>query len=388
MKDSLQEYGVGMKRTAFSTLCLTLILTAQAWAQGQISTALPSAKEDSRFSAEWRLRLAGSDINDERSQSKLVDIRTDIKTKYLLSHSLMLDIQPSLRMQSGQTQSVDGADKAENKILLNQAAAHYLPFSSLRLSAGALNQRSMHTDILVDNIAFPAARMEALMKLGATKTSLSLETAIPTSTSLSTNTKELESTPSLNTASLKFQIQTARNLFWKISAGYFAFNNLPSAVAQQSNLLGNEVEKISEAQYAFIHKFEGIEASTELQFPVLTSLDLKAGAEYLQNQKAPSDQNTATRYYANAEIHFSKNLDLVVEGSYFSVAPEAAVAYFNAGGFETNRIGYSAESYLSFKKEGFNIGVKYTDAEVMFTRDPQSREKTLMIKLETSYANI
>nr|BFD67269.1 hypothetical protein HAGR004_22910 [Bdellovibrio sp. HAGR004] len=377
-----------MRRTAISTLCLTLILTAQTWAQGQISAVLPETKEQSRFSAEWRLRLQGYDIHDDRSQAKLVDIRTDIKAKYLLHRSLQLDIQPSLRLQSGQTQSVDGADKAENKILLNQAAAHYLPFSFLRMSAGALNQRHMHTDILVDSIAFPAARLEGLMKLGNTKTTLGMETAIPTSTSLSTNTKDLEATPSLNTASVKFQWQAARNLYWKASAGYFIYNNLPSAVAQKSNLLGNEVEKISEAQYTFMYKYEGIEASAELEFPVFSLLDIKAGAEYLQNQKAPSDQNTATRYFLAGEIHFSKDMDLVVEGSYFSIAPEAAVAYFNASSFETNRVGYSAESYLAFKKEGFNVGVKYTDAEVMYQREPQSREKTLMIKLETSYANL
>lgn len=377
-----------MKRTALSTLCLTLILTTQGWAQGQISTALPETKERSRFSAEWRLRLAGSDIKDQRSQSKVVDIRTDIKAKYLLGKSLHLDLQPSLRLQSGQTQSVDGADKAENKILLNQAAAHYLPFSFARLSAGALNQRHMHTGLLVDSLAFPAARLETMFRAGNTRTGVAFESAIPTSTSLSTNTKDLEPTPSLNSAALKFQWQAARNLYLKTSAGYFIYNNLPSSVAQQSNLLGNEVAKISEAQYAFVYKYEGYEASLEVAFPVFSLMDLKLGAEYLQNTKAPSQENSATRYFAAGEFELTGNMDLVVEGSYFSVAPEAAVAYFNAGGYETNRVGYSAESYLSFKKEGFNLGVKYTDSEVMFNRDPQSREKTLMIKLETFYANI
>lgn len=377
-----------MKRTALSTLCLILILTAQGWAQGQISTALPETKESSRFSAEWRLRLAGSDVKDERSQSKVVDIRTDIKAKYLLGKSLHLDLQPSLRLQSGQTQSVDGADKAENKILLNQAAAHYLPFSFVRLSAGALNQRHMHTGLLVDSLAFPAARIEAMARAANTRTGLAVESAIPTSTSLSTNTKDLEPTPSLNSAALKFQWQAARNLYLKTSAGYFIYNNLPSSVAQQSNLLGNEVAKISDAQYAFIYKYEGYEASLEVAFPVFSLMDIKLGAEYLQNTKAPAKENSATRYFAAGEFELNGNMDLVVEGSYFSVAPEAAVAYFNAGGYETNRVGYSAESYLSFKKEGFNLGVKYTDSEVMFNRDPQSREKTLMIKLETFYANI
>ncbi|WP_374030092.1 hypothetical protein [Bdellovibrio bacteriovorus] len=376
-----------MKRFGLTCICLILILTAQAGAQGQNSTALSTAKQD-KFSAEWRLRLAGSDTQDDRSQSKLVDIRTDINAKYLLHSSLQLDIQPSLRLQSGQTQSVDGADKAENKILLRQAAAHYLPISFFRVSAGALNQSHLHTGLLLDPIAFPAARAEGLLRAGGTRTSLVIETAIPTSTSLSTNTKDLEATPSLNSAALKFSWQTAANLYWKTTAGYWVYNNLPSAVAQQSRLLGNEVNKISDAQYAFINKYEGLEAATEIEFPVFTLLDVMVGAEYLVNQKAASDMNSAYRYYLGTDIHATKNMDITIKGGYFSVAPEAAVAYFNASGFETNRVGYSAEGSLSFKKEGFNIGVKYTDAEVMFSNAIQSREKTLMIKLETFYANI
>ncbi|MEK2645885.1 hypothetical protein [Bdellovibrio sp. BCCA] len=377
-----------MKRTAISTVCLIMILTAQTWAQGQISTALPETKKESKFSAEWRLRLSGSDVHDEQSQAKIVDIRAEIKAKYLLSSSLQLDIQPTLRLQSGQTQSVDGADKPENKITLNQAAAHYLPFQGLRLSAGALNQRHMHTQLLMDNLAFPAARMEGLLKYGNFKSSLALESAIPTSTSLSTNTKELEATPSLNGAALKLNWQAAKNLYWKTTAGYFVFNNLPSAVAQQSRLLGNEVDKISDAQYAFTNKYEGIEASTEFEFPVFSVLDLNIGGEYVMNQKAVSKDNQAYRYYANGEVHLTKNMDLVIGGSYFSVAPEAAVAYFNASGFETNRVGYAAESSLAFNKEGFLVGLKYIDSEVMFANTVQSREKTVFIKLETFYADL
>lgn len=377
-----------MKRSAITTACLILILSAQTWAQGQSTLSLSQNTPTDKFSAEWRLRLAGTDIHDEQSQSKIIDIRTEIKAKYLLSSSLYLDIQPSLRLQSGQTQSVDGADKPENKIALNQAATHYTPLQSLKLSAGALNQRHMHTSLLMDSIAFPAARAEGSLKTGTFKSALAMESAIPTSTSLSTNTKELEPTPSLNSALLKLKWQPSGKMYFKTSAGYFAYNNLPSAVAQKSRLLGNEINKISEAQYNFLYRYEGLQGSAEVGVPVFESLDVTLGAEYLLNQKAPSDQGTASLVFGRGDIHLSKNTDLQISGSYFSIAPEAAVSYFNAGCFETNRVGYSAESTVAFKKEGFSIGVKYSDAEVMFSNTFQSREKTLLIKLETFYANI
>lgn len=383
-----EEHGVKMNKGALSTVCLILILTAQTWAQGQNSIVLPETSPAGRFSADWRLRLSGTDIHDDQSQSKIVDIRTELKAKYLLNNALHLDIQPSLRLQTGQSQSFDGADRPESKISLNQAAAHYIPFQSLKLSAGALNQNHMHTGLLLDPIAFPAARMETVFKSGNLKTGFALESAIPTSTSLSTNTKELEATPSLNSAQVKMTWKQSENLYGKASAGYFVYNNLPSAVAQKSRLLGNEVNKISDAQFSFMNDFAGIEAEMEFEFPVYSALDITLSAEYLINQKGPENMNKAFAYTGKGEFHLSQNKDLILGGGYFSVAPEAAVSYFNASAYETNRNGYLAEIALAFKKEGFNVGIKYTDAEVMFSNTFQTREKTLLLKLETSYANL
>lgn len=369
-----------------------MILATQAWSQDQvqtqISTSLPKKKEE-KFQADWRLRMAGQDFKDEQSQAKYVDLRLDLRSKYLLTSSLSLDLQPSIRLVSGQAQTIDGADKMENKILLNQAAAHYTPFNNLRLSAGALNQKFMHTGLLVDEIAFPAARLVGSMKTEAFETGLALETAIPTSTSLSTNTKELEATPSLNTAALLVKWQANKDTFWKTNIGYFMYNNLPSSVAQQSLLLGNmKISNASDAQYSFLNKFQGIEASTELQIPVSTRLDLIAQVEYLHNDKVASEDADAIKYLIGTNIQMSRNLDWTIKAAYFSVAPEAAVAYFNARNYETNRVGYGAETYFSFKKEGFKLGVQYKDAEVMYANPVQSREKAVTIKLETFYANI
>lgn len=381
-----------MKRRSLTTFCLTLILTAQTWAQtefsGQISSPMPAApKKESKLLADWRLRLNGTDFHDDQSQAKFVAIYLDLRSKYLLTSSLHIDFQPSFRLVSGQSQTIDGADKMENKILLTQAAAHYTPLSNLRLSAGALNQRYMHTSLLVDEMAFPAARAIGGFKADAFESSLAFETAIPTSTSLSTNTKELEPTPSLNTLAL-ISKWGDKEAYWKASIGYFAYNNLPSAVAQQSLLLGNSVQNISDAQYNFVNKYQGTEASSEVQLPVHSRFDLYGRIEYLHNDKASSQDATASMYAAGVNLHLNAGLDCSLIGSYFSVAPEAAVAYFNAHNYETNRIGYGAESALSFKKEGFRLRVQYKDSEVMYQNPVQSREKLLMLKLETFYANI
>lgn len=376
-----------MLRSGLVTFILSLLFGVQSFAQGQLSTAAPK-KEDRRFTAEWRVGLIARDKSNIESQSKFVDFKLDINSEYRLNSSLILDIQPTFRLQAGQSQSVDGADKAENKILLHQAAVHYTPFNNLKFSAGALNQEIMHTSLLMDDLAFPGARITSLFKVGEWITGFAVESAIPTSTSLSTNTNELEATPSLNTASFRLNFGSRKTFHWKNTFSYFAYSNLPSAVAKDSNYLGNEVIQVTASDYHFAYQFQGLEARSVGIFPIAQAFDLKLGAEYLQNQKAPSDLNSAYQIGAGGDIHINKDYDLSGFFSYYSVAPEAAVSYFNAKEFETNRIGYAAEGFLSFLKDGFRLGLRYSDAEVMFNDRDQSRQKSIFVKLETFYADI
>ena len=376
-----------MKMNRMYILSMTLLLAISAQGQGQSSLSLKQETVRSPFSGEWQVGISGADSQDEQSQSKKVDFRLGVRAKYELTSYLLLDIQPVIRLQSGQTQSVDGADSAENKILLNQAAVD-LHSENFKFLAGALNQQALHSPLLVDNMAFPGARAQAMVNTSQTETGVAIETAIPTSTSLSANTSELEPTPSLNTASLNFNWQTSRRTFWKTKAGYFTYSDLPSAVAQKSRLLGNEVIAMSESDYSLKYEHQGLDAMTELSLPVFNRFTIVAGGSYLQNQKAPSDLNTATFFWGGGEIYFSRNFTWGLRGGQFSIAPESAVSYFNASGFETNRVGYVIESIFKFQKERFNLSVKYMDAELMYESEYQSREKTLTIKLETSYANI
>lgn len=376
-----------MMKIGMYILSMTLLLAANAQGQGQSSLSLQKETVRSPFSGEWQVGISGADSQDEQSQSKKVDFRLGLKAKYELTSYLLLDIQPVVRLQSGQTQSVDGADSAENRILLNQAAVS-LHSENFKLLAGALYQPALHSDLLVDRMAFPGARAQAMIKASQIETGVSIETAIPTSTSLSANTSELEPTPSLNTASFNLNWEASKRAFWRTKAGYFAFSDLPSAVAQKSRLLGNEVTAMSEADYSLKYEHQGIEATTVISLPVFNRLTLLAGGDYIQNQKAPSDMNTATFFWGGGEIYFNRNFTLGLRGGQFSVAPEAAVSYFNATNFETNRIGYVVETIFKFQRERFNVSVKYMDSELMYESEYQSREKTLTIKLETSYANI
>jgi hypothetical protein len=285
--------------------------------------------------------------------------------------------------------AIDGERKNESGLYLKEAGIHWLVLKGTALSAGALNQATNHSEILVGAQAFPAVRGEMeIFSLGNFKTVFTVEQAIPTSSSLSTNTAGVEATPRFLSASLAFNYETPK-YFSKTRFGAFSYDNLPSAVAYQSALRGNTVKSLTESESLFVYQYEGFEALTILRFPVMRGWDLTSSASYLQNTKALSELSHAYAFSAGSEFFLvgRKSLEVTLTG--FRIEPDAAVAYFNTGKyFNTNRIGYQVETSLNFSKYNFKIGLGFTEAEVLYLNPAQSREKSLMLMLETFYANI
>lgn len=378
-----------MKKLGFLILSI-LILRQTASAQSEsLTLQARSLKErNDALTYDWKTAISGLSTTSETAQSKLVDFRLEFKVLYKLNSYLNLDFQPALKFQSSNQQTLDAADKPDNKILLNQAAVNFTPVYFLTASAGALNQSFLHTSLLVDDIPFPAARADVtIFKGDSTQFDMFAESAIPTTSSLSPNTNEVEQTPSLNSAALRLRVQTNR-VEWLTTGGYFSYSDLPSSVAAKSYLLGNTVQMQSDTQGLFKYRYEGYEAKTRLKIGVLRGVDLFTGGEYLQNSKAPSGLNSASMLFAGSDIYLKKGLSLMMSGGYFRIEPDATVAFFSPSVyFNTNRVGYMAESYLNFKKESFRIGLRYSEAEAMYVSPVQNRERAFLLRLETTYAD-
>ncbi|MGZ3798262.1 MAG: hypothetical protein ACXVB1_17965, partial [Pseudobdellovibrionaceae bacterium] len=339
--------------------------------------------------ATWKMGLSGVNAQDSQSSSQFVGFVLDAKMKYWLHPELFANLDPNILFENGSYQSIDGDHKSGSGVYFQEAGVHWLFMKNSTLSAGALNQGKNHSELLIAGQAFPAIRGEAeLFRMGNTSTFLDIEQAIPTSSSLSTNTTALESTPRFLSASLALNYESD-DYFWKTRLGAFSFDNLPSAVAYQSSLLGNTVLSLTETESQFVYKYQGIEATTALRFPLMRGWDFTSSASYVQNDKASSHLNRAYALKAGSEFFFIGRKSLDVNLTSFRIEPDAAVAYFNTGRyFNTNRIGYNVESFLKFNKYNFKIGLGYTEAEVIYLSPVQSREKIFMLMLETFYANI
>lgn len=388
-----------MKYLSFSIFfMMTLVWGLQnVVAQGQsLSTVSKDQKslsdKNSAVKFDWKAAIASKDTSNEFSQSKLVDFRLDFKLNYQVNSDLKMDLQPLFKYQTGSQQTLQAADKSDTRIVIKQAAVHYSPVNFAEVSAGALNQKYSHAVILVDEIAFPTARLQ-VFTLGKDnkdfQVNLLAETAMPTSSNLSPNTNEFEKTPAFNTFGVRLKNETNWREYTKLTANYFSYENLPRSVAASSYTLGNTVNKISDNEGVFEYEYKGIEATALFRMNLLGPADAFVGGEFIQNQKAPSGLNKGYQAYLGGEYFMKKSTSIDLKLSTFRVEPDAAVAYFTPNElFNTNRVGYWFESRINFYKDSYRIGIRYSEAQPLFESNVQSHEKSLLLKLETTYAEI
>jgi hypothetical protein len=244
--------------------------------------------------------------------------------------------------------------------------------------------------LLIGDQAFPAARARwQMFDLKGFQPQLEVSQAIPTSTSLSTNTNGEESTPSFTSAALALNYKPNAQYYWNTRVGAFSFENLPQSVAYESSLRGNTVIALTQKESEFVYEYQGVEASSELKFPVMRGWDFFGKAAYLQNNKAADKYGRAYEGTVGSEFFFIGRKTIEMSLTSFHIEPDAAVAYFNSNQlFNTNRNGYRVESYVNFRRYGFRVGAAYTEAELIYLNPVQSREKSVMLKLETFDANI
>ena len=339
----------------------------------------------------WRTALEGVNDQDSQSSGKFVSFHLNAKMDYQLAPQVLLNLNPQIRFESGSFQSVDGDRGNESGVYFREAAAHWLFATNSRLSAGALDQSTMHSDLLIGEQAFPAARAKwQMFEVHSWSMVLEAEDAIPTSMGLSTNTAGVEETPQFVSASLALNYEPNPQYHWDTRIGTFSYSHLPTAVAYQSSLRGNTVLSLTDNESIFVYNYEGVEAETKARFPVMRGWDFISKAAYLQNDKADNKNSRAYELTAGSEFFFVGRKSLEVSFQAFRIEPDAAVSYFNSENYfnNTNRIGYNIQSYINFKKYGFRIGVSYTDAEVIYLNPVQTRERSVLLKLETFYAKI
>jgi hypothetical protein len=326
-------------------------------------------------------------LADELSNNKnQFNLNIDILFKANFSKWLSLNIRPQIIMQSGYIQSVDVVDPNRSRINLLNASVTLKPLESLQFTVGDLNQSEYHSALLLSDRAFPAVRSLVQYKSTQTELGVFVESAIPTSQTVSNNSNDLEKTPSLLMAQAFFNLKNS--IEWSNRVGYFKYDNLPISISSASTQLGNSGIALSGTDYLFKYQFEGFEAQTKLNIPLSNALNFKVDLSAVQNSKAPTLNNLGWKAATGVDYFASKKITLCPSIQYFRIEEDAVVSIYNSNLFNTNRQGYLAS--LETRYNG-SVSLTLSAGERAALYDHgsmQTREKYFSMMLETQDAKL
>lgn len=375
------------KKTLFGMLSLLLLAAGKISAapQTQSSQSLSQIQGDGpsarKLKGSWNFTLANSQYQDEFNQKNMTTAEVGVNISYDLTSILRLRLDPRFSFETGYLQTENEGTSSQSYWTAKEASANLAPWEYLEISAGALNQSALHTKIILDDIAFPAAR---LTLQNSSKENIRFgfkaQTAIATSSSLATDTKEFEPTPTFNSAGLFVQGQWSR-VRAGFRANYFQFNNLPSSLATVSGLLGNSVTATSNDISEFTYSYRGYEvaANTEVLFGRF-AYEIKGAM--VKNTSVASNLSDGFRVENALAMKVHPEWKVGPSYEYFRIEPDAVVANYNAKSLTANRVGYRAGLAVEMLKI-FKAGIKAGVRDVVFESPSQSREKTLDLELET-----
>jgi|GEM_PF-4354537 len=363
---------------------LTLLIFTLAAATAAANTLSTEASTGHK-SLLWSLGLGMS-----RYENTLADRKTqasfqgNILFNYSLNDSLKIKIQPKLNFKNGYVQNYSASAADSTSITFSEASTTFHSSNQIFLTLGAVNQQDQLSSFMMDELAFPAAVFKARSKPIGRALAITGMAAIPTSSTLSTQSKDSEKTPSLFAGGLSWEASDSE-LPAKAQAMYFKFSELPARVANDSSLIGNTISNTSGGDNSrFLYGYEGIDLSLQVELPFSKQFSGKLVAAGIENHQAPKGLNRAWTIKGQFNIYQHEDLwSPYLE--FFRAEADATVAHYMDPAYQTNRIGYRGGleySYKSTFKLKFSGGLR----EVLLESASQSRDQFASIGLETPYA--
>jgi hypothetical protein len=378
---------------AFAIALFAFFLPSAAAAQ--LSTQLTEPETASsvrhRLSLSWKAGIDGGSFANEKEQAQTAGFDLSARFRYRMFQGLEARSALGARMQNGYAQSRFGDNTPKSGLDLGEALLQLrYPFNSpsfVTLQAGAINQAHLNAPLLVSSRAFLGATEKIRIGNRIVNAEIMAQQSIPSSTTLSAKTVEAEPMPVFTTETLRLNLAPANErLKLSVFGTHFAFRDLPSAVASGSELHGNTVVDPGPNQARFKFEFDGWVAGGGAQVGLLPGLAWLLEGQVMQNTKAPETYRNAQLLSTGFEMALPGGVDLTPKGEVFFAESDAAPAFYSDARFgQMNRQGWGAGIEAVFKKQGFKIGGRYVQADVLNPNLLQSRQQFLMIQFETLY---
>lgn len=387
----------GAHSRKFLTLFWGLILSAPcfSFAQGPatqslLSTTAPAsaqAKPSRRSIFKYKFGVEGESFANEKDQSQAVLVKADADFKYRLVSSLEFHTHLVGQWVSGYSHSQFGEGVPSTGLFLREGLLQWSPFGQyFSVSAGAIDQKHQGSELFVSSRAFPGALEKIKTGNDAVSLELKAQQSIPTSSTLSTKAVNNEKPPSFHTQTATVKAKPGSS--WQVEGfgTHFTFKDLPTVVAADSELHGNEIEGDGPNSKKFRFEFDGFVYGGKSKLRIMRGFSAEVFGHVIVNTKAPETYRNAQMIGGELEIGLPGATSLRPRFESFFVESDAVPAFYNSSDYgHNNRQGYSAGLDLEFRDAGFVIGGKYIDASLINPGTQQSRLQYILVRLVTLY---
>ena len=340
-----------------------------------------------RFQGSWAAEMGfeGSDQGKDEGFASHLGFRaaTDMK----LSPMLAMRAVPAADFYSARLQKRNLSDDYQSQLSVDDFYLQFTPFRWLEMRAGALSQRFLDLPLLVSRErAFPGGMFAFHVDVADwAKLDVVAETVVPTSRSLNWERSEREPIPLFQTLSVHLALQAAQPWNFTMWTGHYAWSDLPSKVAFDSQIIGNEpstgVPATAHFQYGFDGLFGGLRACYCASAPWSVELGLMA----FHNLNAPVERSNAGMVELSPTMD-RKFWNLKFTYAYFFNESDTTPAYYNPARYgNNNRVGQSFEAKFTLKKYQFAILAQYVDSNTINFDLNQQRLTSMLVGVETDY---
>ena len=372
------------------------------WAQGAVSitsasesttTSTASASEETskeeillplRLQTKWKTSLGATSFSDWKGEQLGSFLKIKSYLQMRLNHQLNLYTYVELKLENKRAQS--HYKKQSSPFSLKEAILKYTPSHWLTLRGGSLNHDRLQSQLLMDRRAFPGLFEEIHLLKGEGYTlDLFASQSIPTSTSQKAEQQEREKTPAFLISGLAFSLPLRTRASTvgpeKLQLKFFQyeFRNLPSKVAYESGLRGNNVNQIANGERTqFRSPFAGYSLHSQLDYKIHPQWTLRGSYEHLKNNRASSR-------FAKGELLEGKFLWHSLNrkyrwesgyGIFYNEADSSPSIYNNKYLGHNNRQGSFWKSSLHWPDYSFHA--RYWNHNTLYT-PTQDKEKTFFM---------
>ncbi len=349
-------------------------------------SAPPPGPLGSKWRAEWEMFLGGNSFSEGKDEGLGALVYFKSNFEYQFAPWLKAKIRPRIDLYAGRAQERYDNDTYRNRIRLIEGYLAVQPVEGLELRAGAINQGFLKSPMLMSSHrGFPGLQQILSSQWGTFKAQLIAQQVVPTSYSLNTDREEKEGLPSFATQSL--HLSASYNwLEGSLSAGRFAFNNMPSKVAFESAISGNHVEGEVAPGARFKTGFEGWFGGIEVCACFDSPIQFVGEFQRLTNLKAPSVDADAQSWGFGPRFILGEH-EIEIRYRQYFIESDATVGVYNRSFMgNTNRMGENIEFKIDFKDRKFALVGEWINARVIRDNATQKTMTVYYFGVETPYA--